>query len=108
MDDALEDVARRLGRLEQLLARTEPGGDLRSARTIVRRLDDVWAATTEGNERTAAALTDLAGRLAAIEAVAAQLRAGLADLDRQVAASARAQRRQRRAAGSGDGTPPPT
>lgn len=98
MDDPLEEMARRLERIEQRLSQAgSTGGTPRSMGSVVRRLDDVWLATTEGNERTAATLAELGARLAAVEAVAEELRTGLADLDRQVASTARSLRRQRRA-----------
>ena len=59
-------MAQRLARLEDLLSqrlagpgRSEAGSELRSARSIVGRLDDLWVAVTEGNERLAAALARL-------------------------------------------------
>jgi len=104
MDDPLDEMARRLERIEQLLSQAAgASGAPRSMGSVARRLDDVWLATTEGNERTAATLAELGRRLAAVEAVAEELRTALADLDRQVASTARAMRRQRR---STSGSPP--
>ena len=50
------DLARRLDRIEELLRRAPSasvaaGPEVRSARSIVSRIDDVWVAVTEGNER---------------------------------------------------------
>lgn len=59
-DDALDELVQRVAHLEQLLtqrlARDEPGPELRSAKSIVGRLDDVEVAVREGNERLAAVL----------------------------------------------------
>lgn len=61
MAEPLEELSRRLDRIEQLL-RSQPGAggpEARPARSIVTRLDDVWVAVTEGNERVAAAVERL-------------------------------------------------
>lgn len=110
MADPIEDVARRLDHIEQLLGRLthagpapDSGPGLRSARSVVGRLDDVWVTVTEGNERVTAALADLGARVAGLEKAVEELVTGAADVDRQVAALARAARRERRA----EGAPPP-
>lgn len=64
--DDPDELARRLERIEGLLRRSPsspsvvpPGPEVRSARSIVSRIDDVWVAVTEGNERVAAAIDQL-------------------------------------------------
>lgn len=75
--DPLEEVLERLRRLEHLVAeggRGTGGPAVRSARSIVGRLDDVWVAVTEGNERLAAAVDEAAAAdRAAAKATAADL-----------------------------------
>ena len=75
--DALSD---RLDRIEQLLRRPPAGSpplpagpDVRSARSIVNRVDDVWVAVTEGNERVERALDSLRADVAAVAAAMAGL-----------------------------------
>lgn len=64
--DDLDELARRLDRIEELLrrspsspSRVPPGPEVRSARSIVSRIDDVWVAVTEGNERVVATIDQL-------------------------------------------------
>lgn len=64
--DDLDELARRLDRIEELLRRSSaspsrvpPGPEVRSARSIVNRIDDVWVAVTEGNERVVATIDQL-------------------------------------------------
>jgi hypothetical protein len=80
--EVLEELVRRVGHLEELLAqrppRSEAGPELRSARSIVGRLDDVWVAVREGNERLAAALEESGpgrrtAQLAAVEEALAEV-----------------------------------
>lgn len=75
MADDFDELGLRLDRVEHALrrspdspSRTPAGPEIRSARSIVNRVDDVWVAVTEGNERVAAAIDGLRvelGRLAA-------------------------------------------
>jgi len=75
--DDTDDLAGRLDRIEELLRRraglapaAAAGPEVRSARSIVSRIDDVWVAVTEGNERVIAAIADVhaGARPAAAEA----------------------------------------
>lgn len=75
MADDLDELGRRLGRIEHALdhspgvpARTPAGPEIRSARSIVNRIDDVWVAVTEGNERLVAAVDGLRAELARLTA----------------------------------------
>ena len=93
MADDVDDLASRLDRIEGLLRRgavpaahVPAGPEVRSARSIVSRIDDVWVAVTEGNERVVASIErlrpggdgadEVAGRLRLIE----EALAGIADL----------------------------
>ena len=71
MADPLEELSARLARIEALLtrqagagARVDAAPPARSTRSIVGRLDDVWVAVTEGNQRLTGALDDLRAVLA--------------------------------------------
>lgn len=72
MADDADDLASRLDRIEALLRRrgatvataAPAGPEVRSARSIVSRIDDVWVAVTEGNERVVAAIAATTGRSA--------------------------------------------
>ncbi len=92
--DPLEEVLERLRRLEHLVGRLagEGGGaggaPVRSARSIVGRLDDVWVAVTEGHERLADNLAGLRDAVAqvgdAVEELSERLETGLGRLGRQL------------------------
>ena len=75
MGDDLDDLGRRIDRIEHALrrspdgpARTPAPPEIRSARSIVNRVDDVWVAVTEGNERVAAAIDGLRAELGRLTA----------------------------------------
>lgn len=75
MADDLDDLGRRIDRIEHALrrspdgpARTPAAPEIRSARSIVNRVDDVWVAVTEGNERVAAAIGGLRAELGRLTA----------------------------------------
>ncbi|HET7489059.1 MAG TPA: hypothetical protein VFJ85_14105 [Acidimicrobiales bacterium] len=59
--DDRDQLAARLDRIEEMLRRLNrpAGGDGRNARSVAGRLDDVWVAVTEGNERVVAAVERL-------------------------------------------------
>ena len=68
MADDSDDLVSRLDRIEALLRRRASasasvlaGPEVRSARSIVGRIDDVWVAVTEGNERVVAAIGEMTG-----------------------------------------------
>ncbi len=68
MADDSDDLVSRLDRIEELLRRrasapasVPAGPEVRSARSIVGRIDDVWVAVTEGNERVVTAIGEMTG-----------------------------------------------
>lgn len=83
MADDPDELGSRLDRIEQLLRQrpeTPPvpaGPPVRSARSIVSRVDDVWVAVTEGNERVAGGIE---GAVGSIRADLAALAAAVATL----------------------------
>lgn len=69
MADDLNDLGRRIDRIELALRRPpenssrSAGPEIRSARSIVNRVDDVWVAVTEGNDRLLTAVDGLRAEL---------------------------------------------
>ena len=75
MADDLDELGRRLDRIEDALrrppegpTRTPAGPEIRSARSIVNRVDDVWVAVTEGNDRLVTAVESLRTEFARLAA----------------------------------------